>query len=254
MFPNLLLLTKIVMIINYIPEGWEVIFQKSHGFLAMQIARQWPIFLDKRWDELLLAIAEHDDSQHGFSDRNYLNENGTPKDFTFNELSLYQPSKVVESATYVSRFTTLLISMHLTNLYEKYRHVNEDTAAFLDEQKTKQEKIILSMGLDKEIADKAYSIFHWCDRCSLILCKNEIPTRERKLEICKDISGETSFIFTAENEIHVEPWPFNISSFTVYVEARILRQLSFKDDQELMQKLETADIFDKEWTFTKQLA
>jgi hypothetical protein len=70
------------MIVNYTPDGWEVITQRSHGLLAMQLGMEWKqAARPQRWAETLLAIAEHDDAEVELDGEHLLTPRGGPLNF-----------------------------------------------------------------------------------------------------------------------------------------------------------------------------
>jgi hypothetical protein len=90
------------------------------------------------------------------------------------------------------------------------------------------------------------------DRLSLILCKRELPVGERALEIAKGPDGQRyDVVQLNDDKVTVKPWPFEEEPFTVNVEACYLTQVTFENDAELTQALQTAPIHPIEWTFVK---
>ena len=242
------------MIVNAAPEGWEVIFQRAHELLAMQIAFQWQQKQrPQRWHELLSAITEHDNQQEAWKGKNHLTASGAPQDFSLKGFSLQQARAVTEVSQYKSRYVSLLISMHTSYLYELLRGSDKVTDRFLDDQQALQQQLLQSLRLGKNDAAKAYNLLQWADRCSLILCKNQLPADERRLEVFQDTEGIAYFIWQRKDEsLAVEPWPFEEGEFKVWVERRLLKQLSFKDDAELAKVLAATEVEEKEWVFRRE--
>lgn len=83
------------MIVNYKPNGWEIITQRSHGLLALQLALHWPSAGRKRWAELLAAIAEHDDAQTELERDDLLTAQGGPMDFSMKKFSLEHAQRTI---------------------------------------------------------------------------------------------------------------------------------------------------------------
>lgn len=241
------------MIVNQGSNGWEVIFQRAHEMLAMQIAHYWKeAQRPERWAELLSAISEHDNQQEGWGGKKHLTTKGAPIDFTLKGFSLEQARGVTEVSKYKSRYVSLLISMHTSYLYESLRGQNKEIDQFLDDQLELQRNWIKSLGISKTEASRDYNLLQWNDRCSLILCKNQLPADERRLEVFEDPEGNTNFIWQRKDKsIGVDPWPFEEKEFRVWVEARTLEQLQFKNDNELAQALFAADVEEKVWVFRK---
>lgn len=241
------------MIVNPLDSGWEIIFQRAHEMLAMQIATHWKKEnRPERWAELLSAIAEHDNRQESWKGRRHLNKTGAPMDFTQKGFSAGQANGVTDVARYKSRYVALMISMHASYLYEPFRGTIDNINEFLDARLEDQKNWIKSLHMTKENALRDYNILHWTDRCSLVLCKNELPADEHKLEIFEDTEGKTSFISQRKNgTLAIDPWPFQENEFEVWVEARSVDQLTFQDDQELARTLLAVRPTEKKWVFKK---
>ena len=79
----------------------------------------------------------------------------------------------------------------------------------------------------------------WCDRLSLILALQQIPTRERSLEISKGPDGVRYDVMQhVDGTLIVTPWPFQDDLFIVRCEATYLTQLSFKSNEEFVKALQ----------------
>ncbi|QNN44838.1 DUF3891 family protein [Pedobacter roseus] len=56
------------MIVNYCNSGWEIITQRGHGLLAIQICARWKISGQPyRWVETLIATTGHDEVFNEFT-------------------------------------------------------------------------------------------------------------------------------------------------------------------------------------------
>jgi len=241
------------MIVNTVPAGWEIIYQQAHALLAAQIAYEWRTsYRPDRWVETLAAIAQHDDGQRGWAGKVGLTPAGAPANFTMLPFSLEQARQVMEEAARQGRWRSLLTSMHLSFLYEELRGQAEKTNAFLDEQLANQQKWRKDLKVNRQQAQSAYDLMQWCDRFSLILCRNQLPEAERALEISQGPDGITYYVVQQpDKSIRVNPWPFQQKSFQVEVEASYLLQLQFTDEAELNQALQEAPIQAKSWQIMK---
>lgn len=242
------------MIVNLQNGGWEVIYQRAHGLLAVKLAVHWQ--LDERgpyWTELLAAITQHDNNQKEFGGSNYLTAIGAPADFMIADGSpLEQAKSVVDDASYQGRYVALLTSMHTTHIYAAKREVDKAFADFLDEQEVRQRAWRRALGVKKRDAERDYAIMGWCDRCSLILCQDELPSEGRRLEVTVTPKGAHSYIWRREDEtLGVDPWPFEDARFEVSVEATRLTQVQFGSDEALRAALVEAPTHVKRWTFVK---
>ncbi len=241
------------MIVNQAEAGWEIIFQRAHALLAGKIAMQWKASeRPEPWTDVLSAIVDHDDGQRDWQGRTHLTEAGAPLDFAYQELDLPQAKRTVNNARYRSRWIALLTSMHTTTLYERLRNSSRELDEFLDEQQNYQQKLRRSVGIRKEKAEEMYRLVFFCDACSLVLCKDEVPGNGNRLELATTPNQQIAYIFQRdEQQLVIDPWPFEESTFTVEVDVFRLRQLSFKDDQDLYEALDQAEVISRAWTFAR---
>ena len=232
------------MIVNPVPEGWEIIYQQAHALLAAQIAFYWrEAERPERWVDTLAAIAQHDDGQKFWAGKVGLTPAGAPANFTMLPFSLAQATQVLDEARYQGRWRSLLTSMHLSFLYEELRGQDSKTTAFLDEQLENQAAWRKALKTTKKQAQQAYDLMQWCDRFSLILCRSQLPEMERTLEISKGPDG-VQYQVTQQKDglIKVSPWPFEPTSFELSVEASYLNQLQFTNETELSEALRKAPV------------
>ena len=235
---------------NTVPQGWEIIYQQAHGVLAAQLAYHLkPELQCPHWVETIIAIANHDNRQKTWRGKDGLTPAGAPADFTLLPTTLEQAQDLTHAVRFQSRWVALLTSMHMSFLYEGQRGKQKSATDFLDEQQALQRACRKHLGISRKEAERAYAIMQWCDRFSLILCRNELPADERALEITAGPDGKVYFVRQLQNsELRVEPWPFVPGQFRVQVEYRVLGQLQFRNDQELAKALQQAKPRHKEWT------
>ncbi|WP_187264040.1 DUF3891 family protein [Pontibacter beigongshangensis] len=237
------------MIVNSVPQGWEIIYQQAHGVLAAQLAYHLkPELQCARWVETLLAIGNHDNRQKTWHGHDGLTEAGAPADFTQLPPTLEQARALAHAVRFQSRWVALLTSMHLSFLYEPGRGSSKAANAFLDEQLELQNTCRRSLKISKKEAQKAYAILNWCDSLSLLLCKNELPAGERTVEIAKGPDGKTYVaLLLRSSEVQVQPWPFSEKELQVSVEYRVLQQLQFSNDHELAETLHQTKPATRTW-------
>lgn len=242
------------MIVNSSTRGWEVIFQRAHELLAVQIGWHWrQDQRPERWLETITALGDHDNQQDQWQKAEHLTKAGAPQDFSQKVFSLQQAQNVVRVAQYKSRYVALLISMHVSYLYDNLRDESAELAQLLEEQEKNQQQWRKSLKLSKQEAVAAYRLLHWCDRCSLILCRRQLPEDERKLEVFQGPDGQTYHIWqrSKDRSLVIEPWPFEEKEFAVWVEARTLEQLRYENDEQLAKALMAAKVEEFRWTFRK---
>jgi hypothetical protein len=242
------------MIVRLIDTGWEVIHQPAHGLLAFQLAMHWQAGKrPQRWPETLIALTEHDDGQDPYEGRNHLTEAGAPKHFQVLDYSVLQMKRMVGIALQKSRWNALMVSMHATFLYGKKQGQSAELDQFLEQQSQNQRTWRRECGTTAAAARYAYDFVQWCDAFSLILCLNEVPTEGRHLEISVGPDGERYFVFQRANgSLGVDPWPFEVGTFTVGVECLALGTLKFAHDRELYDALQQAPVQVREWRLTER--
>ena len=241
------------MIVNQQQDGWEVIYHRGHALLAAKLASHWQQQdRPERLIETIAAIFNHDDLEREW-EGNHLGPSGAPLDFTLNDtIEVNKLRRLVEGAFYRGRWVALLTSMHIRFLFELMREQNAELAAFLDEQDMLEKQLRGELKINKAEAEQAYAFMQCCDRLSLILTRQELPERERALEISKGPDG-TRYDIMQRNDgsITITPWPFVQSSFTVDVEATYLTQVSFESNEMLTDALKQGEIRTLEWLFRK---
>ena len=242
------------MIVTQTDAGWQVIQQQAHGLLAVQLALHWQT--DKRpihWIETLIALTEHDDGQDPWEGRNHLTKAGAPLHFQILSYSVDQCKNMIDIGLQKSRWNALMLSMHTSFLYEPKRGTDKELDEFLEQQQTNQVKWRKQTNAKKAEAEYAYAFLQWCDALSLVLCMDQIPPEQRRLEVSIGPDGVSYYIQQqADGSMCMDPWPFDIPSFEVHIETFQLSQLVFKDDSELYNALQDAPVLLKEWIFSEK--
>ncbi len=226
------------MIVNPHPKGWEIISHYTHGLLAGKIAMQLrPELRPDHWEDVLTAIIEHDDHLMDFDEKNYLTDAGGPLDFTLDHKSdddaLERAKRIYRNALQKSQLVALLIGRHLEFLYEEKSTNHSSYKKFFKDVKDDRKEQVNLYGWKKTTLEKTYQLMRFCDRCSLILCQDLIPSPGRKLEINQSIKEETYFILNTDKGTHITPWPFAAEGFQLAFEVRVVKKLHFESNQEL---------------------
>ncbi|MEO0531857.1 MAG: DUF3891 family protein, partial [Planctomycetota bacterium] len=221
------------MIVTSVELGWEVVFQKSHGLLAGQLAARFQdSFRPHLWTETLEAILSHDDNKQPFENRHYVTDLGAPRDFTL--VAMSSPDRVIEARRRITenhrkhRWCGLLMSRHVEHLYEGEEEVTDEMRELLDDERDRRRKVLRQMSLKKQQLEDAYQLLRWCDRCSLILARNRIPGMGRRIEVTHGLHKQLYELWQNDDDtITVEPWPFDREGFEVEVEVRLATRLAF---------------------------
>ena len=239
------------MIVNYTNQGWEIITQRAHGLLAAQVAMQWAVKdRPERWTETLLAIAEHDDARTELESDNLLTPQCGPLNF---DMQLFDPEHCRLLANFSlskSRYIALLTSMHMAFLYQKEEKTNPLVKPFLKEQALLQKQWLKELNIKPAEGRRIYHLLEWCDAFSLLLCQHEVQPEQRTIEISRGPDEKPFVLQSTGNCLTVKPWPFEVKTFEVSVEKRIVGQLQFKDNDEFKKCLLAAEVEEMVWVLS----
>ncbi|EPR71809.1 DUF3891 family protein [Cyclobacterium qasimii] len=245
------------MIVNKSIKGLHIILHESHGLLAGKIANEIKeIHRPIHWFETLIAICEHDDRQLDLNEKEYLSDLGVPMDFTEESYRvdevMERMQRILRTSENKSQWIKLLISYHLEFIYGPFKKKSKRISAFFQQQASERKTMIKHFGLTNAKAKEYYAFLRFCDRLSLILCKDETPELERQLEINTSIGGKTYFIKKSENgHLIITPWIFQKDTFELSVEERILNQTQFSSSKSFKESLKQTMPNLKSWILTK---
>ena len=146
--------------------------------------------------------------------------------------------KIVRTAVNKSSWVRLMISYHLEFLYTDLRSESKKIEAFLKNEEKERAAVLENYKVSDVKGREVYQYLLFCDRLSLILCKDETPSNERTLEINKTIGKQQYMIKRGEDDsLIVTPWIFEHHEFIVDVEERLLEQNCFKSSKEFEEVL-----------------
>lgn len=245
------------MIVNKSVVGIHIILHEAHGLLAGKIANEIAVkYRPIHWFETLIAVCEHDDRQLDFDETNYLSDIGVPLDFTEGSSPasevLKRMKRILKSASNKSSWVRLLISNHLDTIYSHLAQDNKQVKDFLEKEEKERQESLKQFKISDKKARTYYEFLLFCDRLSLILCKDETPEAARLLEINTSINGDTYFIKKTENnELIISPWIFSSTKFELSVEQRILKETQFTSSAKFETALMETKPQSKKWTIMK---
>lgn len=245
------------MIVRPLPEGWKVVFHRSHALLATQIALHWKREEGiERIAETITAIAQHDDLEREFED-NHLTPTGAPMDFTMRDrkdsVEIPRFEKLIEDSLYRSRWVALLTAKHVCFLNQDKCGDSVRLDGFCSDLQEKARRWRSELNIAEDAVECSYRFLQWCDRLSLILLQEELPRAERQLEISVGPDGTHYVVLQRESDqtVQIDPWPFQATQFTVQAEWRLLSRLSFPSNAVLSKALKAAPVETAQWTFQK---
>jgi hypothetical protein len=243
------------MIVNYNLQGWEVITQRSHGLLAMQLGMEWKQSeRPQRWAETLLAIAEHDDAEVELDGEQLLTAQGGPLNFDMKQFELAHCNRLFNLSITKSRYIALLSSLHMDFLYRDFARRDPVAKKFLKQQHLMQAKWRKELSISTSEIKSTYSLLEWCDAFSLIICQDLIQSEQRSIEISRGPNSIKHQLFSlGKNILTVSPWPFQSKSFTVHHESRLIKQMKFNSSEEFRKYFNEAKVEEVSWKLVKAL-
>lgn len=244
------------------PAGLIVITQPTHAWVSGCLARAWGNELFGSFaptEEVCLGAEQHDIGWLLWESTPTLNpKTGYPHNFMEvpTEVHVGIWSRAKQLALPFGRYVALLVSLHGTGLYERYRNwekspeSSQSVQEFLKHEYAFQEQLTATLEKDPhyaphatpEVIGRNRSLVAIWDALSLALCMglrssqqfNQVPTA----------SGETTLTLTPVDndpmQVKVAPWPFQQSQVTLVYEGRILRK-TFTDETVMRAALVDAD-------------
>jgi Protein of unknown function (DUF3891) len=241
------------MIVNYTEEGWNIITQRAHGLLAMQLGMFWnEKERPKRWAETLIAIAEHDDAEVELDGETLLTKTGGPLNFDMKPFDLEHCTRLYDLVLTKSRFIALLTAYHMNFLYRAEASRNPQCKAFfkmLDEAQAQWSK-----ELEMSTADikKVYSLLEWCDAFSLLICQDQLQPEKRSVEISQGPDERSYLLHKIDDKtLTVVPWNFCAKEFEVHYEYRCIPQMVFSSGHEFREAFRAAKVKEQCWTLKR---
>lgn len=239
------------MILNKAETGWEIIYQRAHALLAAKLVTYWrPEDRPLRWTETLNAIAQHDNGWQEWEPGQRLTASGAPRHFSETPLNqiVQQAERVVDRAWHQSLWVGLLISRHISHLYEPQRGNLTALDQLLDEQQSRRQQWRRFLEVTSEEVDAAYALLLWGDTLSLILCCDDLPFDERRLEIGRGPQGKDYNVRQcSKGTVTIDPWPYTQDEFSVAVDVHQLNQLTFESEEALAQALHHTPVSRRVW-------
>lgn len=243
------------------PQGLICITQNTHAWVSGQLARAWgneDFGSFAPWEQVCLATEQHDISWLKWEEAPTLNpKTGYPHSFlevsTAVHVGLWRSAK--QAALPFGRYVALLVSLHGTGLYERYRGWQKSPDStqlvqnFLDQEYPFQEQLTATLQHDsyyapyatpEAIANNRQLVALW-DSLSLALCHG--LHSEYLVDRVPIASGETTIALTPSSDdpqsVTVSPWPFRTSAVTLVYEGRLL-QKTFTDEEAMREALRSA--------------
>ena len=248
------------MLLRTTDEGFLAITQTTHAWVSGQMARAWG---NARFGEVepheavCLAAEQHDIGWTTWEPEPSFNpETGLPHSFLQlpPELHLSRIWSVAGSlALLTSRYAALLVSLHGTNLYGRFRGDLQAAGGlavtFLEEQDAFQASLIESLSQDPQyapyvapdIVTRNQRLVALWDRISLNLCwgMSEPLTIDSVPLSSGDGSLSLSPVHNSADATVLDPWPFSTRTVDLTFDARVLKN-HYDTEADMLRGLSTA--------------
>ena len=248
------------MLFREVHDGTLAITQTAHAWVSGQIARAWG---NERTgavqprEAVYLAAEQHDIGWLNREPEPALNPDlGRPRSFLElpPETHLGEIwSRAGEMALLTNRYAALLVSLHGTHLYGRFRGIptaaNGLAKPFLEQQDAFQAALIESLALDphyapyltSDILSRNRRLIALWDRLSLDICRGmRQPDRIEEVPFASDDTMLTiASVSNDPNQFTVAPWPFAATEVGLIFEGRVLSR-RFSSEEALKQGLAEA--------------
>lgn len=224
------------------PVGYILVQHQEHARLAGRFAAHWGNALfpapvpSAVLDEVVLAVAHHDDAWAARDATPFLTREGRPSAFTRELVGTYSAFEEIDLADYLAvrgaateavaaehPYAATIISMHTVNLLTEQADLSTIKpadrplhAAFIEGQLRRQKELIAALPpalapyATPELLQRAFEFLQFCDNLSLLTCVRYDSARPLR-HTHPDASGERRVITYAPvdaDTFRVSPWPF----------------------------------------------
>lgn len=228
------------------PEGLICITQPNHAWVAGQLAQAWgneAFGQVAPWQEVCLGAQQHDIGWLKWEQQPTLNpQTGYPRKFSEIPIQIHVDiwSGAKQQTLPLGRYAALLISLHGSGLYERYRGWQNSVEStqivqnFLECEYAFQAQLVASLQHDPyyapyltpEVLERNRMLVVVWDALSLLVCQGF--TGEQEVSRVPTADGETTlklaYVDDNPHQIRVSPWPFGSSQVSLVYEGRLLRQ------------------------------
>jgi hypothetical protein len=242
-------------------EGWTLITQPAHAWLAGELAAAWgngSFAVPRPRAAVVMATRLHDIGWLAWDAAPGLDEAGRPVNFLDTSLEETIPiwRRGVEQVALFDPYAELLISLHASTIFSRRlaRHADppEKEAAvreLLVEQEAKQEALrqmlaghpLYEPAVEPERLRVAYRWLRVCDLLSLAICADMLPP-SGEIRHAPGASGSdfTSLHYEVREAftLALNPWPLAEVALDLVIQVRRLNERSFSSRPAFLEALE----------------
>lgn len=242
------------MIIRADDRGLTLIRQTEHARLCGEMARSWgnehfePV---EPLEQVAWAAAEHDNGWAEWEEAPRLNPE-TRRPCTYTDIPIDQHQEIyrrgIGRAITHDRYAGLLVSLHGSLLYSRFRSGQPGAQDFLEEQRSVQRRLVDAMRADPalrsfceepRLSTNRDLVFGW-DTLSLFLCHGAAWLDY--LELPADYHGRRVRVAVERRKkgVVLDPYPFRTTPLEVSAAALYTERTHFANESELREALDTS--------------
>jgi hypothetical protein len=243
------------VIIRADDRGLTLIRQTEHARLCGEMARSWgneqfaPV---EPLDRVAWAAAEHDNGWAEWEEAPRLNAK-TGRPYSYADIPIDQHREIyrrgIGRAIAHDRYVGLLVSLHGSLLYSRFRSGQPGAQDFLEEQQSVQRRLMDEMRTDPAVRSFCEEprlstnrdlVFGW-DTLSLFLCHGTAWADQ--LELPGDYHGRRVRVAVARRKARwiLDPYPFRITPLILSAAALRTERTRFADESELCEAFDAAE-------------
>ena len=239
------------MIIRADAGGLTLIRQTEHARLCGEMARAWGnarFEAVRPLERVAWAAAEHDNGWAEWEERPQLNPE-TRRPYTYTDIPIAEHQEIyrrgIGRAIAHDPYAGLLVSLHGSLLYARFRAGQPGADEFLAEQRAVQERVLATVRAvsslrlhceEEAVAANRDLVFGW-DALSLFLCHGVAWLED--LEVPCDYRGGRHRVAVGQRADRwvLDPYPFRTSPLALSAAARYTPRTAFADEAALRMAL-----------------
>lgn len=240
------------MIVNLTTEGFTVITQTHHAQIACLIAHNLKKkFKERYFLDVLAAIAFHESKETDFNYTRQLSDLGQPISFDKLEETTAESAKKVEQILN-NLITRSLLVAALVSSHFKFLYPEVFSLKLVSQKNCELDKEAMKLySITADTYKSLYGIVKFCDRLSLMVCKDEFPDANRCFEINHSLENKLHSLLEKEGQLLIDPWPFVGDSLEINYEYHLVKQRSFKNTETFLKAFSESEICLKKVVFKK---
>lgn len=254
-------------------DGWLLISQPAHAWLAGELAARWgndEFEPPTPHNAVIMATRLHDIGWAEWDAQPRLNDQGRPVNFLETALEETHPiwERAIEKVGLMDPYAGLLVGMHAKTIYRRRLErgadrpkSQEEVRARIEELEQHQAAVRAELhdhsNYSKEVAvaklEANYRILRACDLFSLAVCTGNSPSGMTD-QVPRKHDGDhvpLGYSLSSGAGLQISPYPLQDGPLKLSLSARKVGSSTFGDAEEFWAALQTAEWVSLEFEFTQ---